>query len=817
MLSAAIFCVSAFIAPSAAVEFDEMLVIGSLGTGGRVPITTDAMRARLVAGEEINPSEGDTMLHANGTERTWKNITVAEDGWFSDRAFRGGYGYVSFTSDEEKVMMLEASGHAFAYVNGKPRGGDPYAFGYSRYPVLVKKGLNELLFKVSRGRVRAKLVDVNSEVFLETRDTTLPDFMIDETGVVYGAVILTNATTEDWAQLSISAQVNGGSDISTDVGSIPALMSRKVPFKIQVPRFTGTGTARLRLSLVLRPNPTAVSSTLEFDVTIRASHDQHKRTFVSKVDGSVQYYAVKPPFKNSLDTADGLILTVHGAGVEATGQAAAYGSKSWAHIVAPTNRRPYGFDWEDWGRIDAMEVLADAKRIYQPREDRIYLTGHSMGGHGAWYLGATYPDQWGAIGPAAGWISFWTYGGAVRFENPDPIEAMMLRVSSPSDLTKIIRNFMHHGVFVLHGAEDNTVPISQPRQMRKYLSEFHRDVDWYEHPGGGHWYDSSPEPGADCVDYGPMFDFFDRRRRRLSNESRRVEFHTTHPGVSATSHWVTVVAQETPFVPSFVVATNPIGTNRFEILTENINRLSLSLEDSPIPNKGETVDVVIDDIEIKAVMPTDSKVYLQKSGSAWRAVQEFPSADKKPERAGPFKAAFDNGFVLVYGTTGTQEENEWSFAKARYDAETWWYRGNGHVTIVADYAYDPKNYRGSNVIAYGNEDSNAALKLLLADSALSVTRSAIRVDKKNMVGNDLSIMAILPIGDGNNSLGVVGGTGISGMRSTDTMPYFVSGVHYPDVFVFNSQIHKIGSKAVQVAGVFGTDWSVTNGNFAWRD
>ena len=43
--------------------------------------------------------------------------------------------------------------------------------------------------------------------------------------------------------------------------------------------------------------------------------------------------------------------------------------------------------------------------------DRIYLTGHSMGGHGTWHLAANDPDRWAAIAPSAGWISFDTYGG----------------------------------------------------------------------------------------------------------------------------------------------------------------------------------------------------------------------------------------------------------------------------------------------------------------------------------------------------------------------------------------------------------------------
>jgi poly(3-hydroxybutyrate) depolymerase len=90
-------------------------------------------------------------------------------------------------------------------------------------------------------------------------------------------------------------------------------------------------------------------------------------------------------------------------------QAGSYENKTWANIVAPTNRRPYGFDWEDWGRLDALEAMEDFTRRYPSDPERVYLTGHSMGGHGTWILGILFPDRFAAIGPSAGWISFRTY------------------------------------------------------------------------------------------------------------------------------------------------------------------------------------------------------------------------------------------------------------------------------------------------------------------------------------------------------------------------------------------------------------------------
>src|SRR5262249_14508372 len=124
--------------------------------------------------------------------------------------------------------------------------------------------------------------------------------------------------------------------------------------------------------------------------------DKYSSTFISHIDGSLQYYAVTP--QSSFSNGSALFLSVHGAGVEAIGQARAYKSKDWGTLIAATNRRPRGFNWEDWGRLDALEVLAIGKEKFKPDPQHIYLTGHSMGGHGTWFLGATYPDKWAAIG-----------------------------------------------------------------------------------------------------------------------------------------------------------------------------------------------------------------------------------------------------------------------------------------------------------------------------------------------------------------------------------------------------------------------------------
>jgi hypothetical protein len=63
----------------------------------------------------------------------------------------------------------------------------------------------------------------------------------------------------------------------------------------------------------------------------------------------------------------------------------------------------------------------------------------------------------------------------------------------------------------------------------------------------------------------------------------------------------------------------------------------------------------------------------------------------------------------------------------------------------------------------------------------------------------------------------VTGSGLSGFKLTDRVPYFMSGVEFPDCTVFGADVLSKGAEGALAAGFFGLDWSVGNGEFAWRD
>jgi poly(3-hydroxybutyrate) depolymerase len=803
-------------APPGTIELRQGMVIGRVGTAGRSPVHTDAVEARIVAGRWAPPHAGETLTLPDGTQRAWEAITAGPDGAFTHRSLGGGYLYVPVELPRAQAMLLEASGHGMVYVNGEPRAGDPYGYGSVRLPVALRAGRNDLLFQGGRGGpLRARLVPVSAPAMLHTGDMTLPDLRVGEAMDAWGAVIVLNTTDKPLTALSLAVTGSGRLGGTSRLPAIPPLSSRKVGFRLRgpAPRAPRQVEATLRL---LAGRSRVVVDTARVSLRVRRPAETYKRSFISKIDGSVQYYAVNPAASDG-EKPPALVLSLHGASVEAIGQADAYSPKSWAHLVAPTNRRPYGFDWEDWGRLDALEVLRHARRSLGTDPARTYLTGHSMGGHGTWHLGVTYPDQFAAIGPSAGWISFWSYAGGRRFENPGAVEQLLTRAAAPSDTLTLSRNLAPRGVYILHGDADDNVPVTEARTMREHLSAFHRDLAWHEQPGAGHWWDSSPEPGAECVDWAPMFDHFARRRLPADREVRDVSFTTANPAVSARCHWATIEAQERALVPSSVSLRCDPLSRRFAGATTNVARLSLSVAHLA---PGAPLAVELDGQTLAGIpWPSgEPRLWLERGGGRWKVATKPSAAVKGPHRAGPFKDAFRHRMLFLYGTRGTPEENRWAYTRARYDSEAWWYRGNGAVDVVADTDFQATSERHRSVILYGNADTNAAWRELFGESPVQVRRGAVRVGDREQRGEDLACLFLRPRPDSDTAcVAAVSGTGPAGMRLTDRLPYFVSGVAFPDVTVIGPEMLVRGTEGIRGAGFFGNDWRVETGEFAWRE
>jgi len=106
----------------------------------------------------------------------------------------------------------------------------------------------------------------------------------------------------------------------------------------------------------------------------------------------------------------------------------------------------------------ALAALLDSvEQKYSVDPDRVYLTGLSMGGGGAWQLAAHQPDRFAAIVPICGYT--------------DARDGVKLKKVA---------------VWAIHGDFDGAVPYPETEQMVDALRTAGGDVKFTIHHGGGH-------------------------------------------------------------------------------------------------------------------------------------------------------------------------------------------------------------------------------------------------------------------------------------------------------------------------------------------
>lgn len=787
-------------------QFTEGLALRDAMRNGMLSGMQDILFWQIATGNFEQPADGKVLngnFSVNPEEFRWEAISADTTGTFRDD-LRRAYVYTEFESPEEAIALLEATGHTRVFINGMPQEGDHYDYGHTLIPFRLKKGLNQFVYTYGRfGRVASKIVIPDKPLQFSPRDMTLPSIIREESTDTWGAVRVINSTDQLIDDITIKCVLENGETQSFLTSSIMPMAIRKLKFRIPTPT-RAIRKETVAATLYLEDGNGNAIDTLSISINVKNATEHHERTFVSNIDGSVQYYSVAP--STSTEPGQAFVLSVHGASVEATNQTRAYKQKDWAHIVAPTNRRPFGFNWEEWGRMDALEVLDQARRIFDTDTAQTYLTGHSMGGHGSWFLGATYPDKWAVVGPAAGYPDIIGYRrtGTDSLTKANPHFEMIYRGALAGRTLDLLPNYKQSGIYVLHGDADAVVPVEQARMMREKLGTFHPNFAYYEYPGGTHWY------GDNSMDHPPLFDFMRQNIIPETSEVKNIEFITASPAVSSTNYWISINQQKSSYQHSKVNAR--YNNDTIVIETENIAHLTLLLS---LLKPDTLPHVIIDGQSFQSRHAGD--MHLSSQNGRWNTSGMVHRMEKHPERSGGFKMAFTNNMVFVYATNGTEEENKWYENKARFDAETFLYRGNGSIDVIADSVFRPQNYRERNVIIYGNADNNSAWRSVLEFSPVQVKNNGIQMGSRFMEGDHLGTYFIQPRSDSQTALiGVVAGTGSEGMQSLFPNDYFSGITGFPDLMVFGVDWIRDGLHGLEVSGFFGNDWSVESGEFIYR-
>lgn len=190
-------------------------------------------------------------------------------------------------------------------------------------------------------------------------------------------------------------------------------------------------------------------------------------------DDGVHKYQVFVPAGYSANRPLPTILFLHGAGECGTDGrkptlvglgpcVKAWGEKFPYLAVFPQVETTRGRMLTRWaaGSPDAeraLKILDEVQSQFAVDREKISLVGWSMGGYGAWSLGAAHPERWAGVMPISG-------GG-------DPETVATLK-DTP--------------VWAFHGARDTIVPASGSQEMVAALKAAGGRVTYNEFPSAGH-------------------------------------------------------------------------------------------------------------------------------------------------------------------------------------------------------------------------------------------------------------------------------------------------------------------------------------------
>jgi predicted esterase len=201
-----------------------------------------------------------------------------------------------------------------------------------------------------------------------------------------------------------------------------------------------------------------------------------RRAYRSKVDGTLQPYAVRVP--NGFDPRAGkkypLIVYLHGSASDETNLAGVDYLGGGEFIeMAPRGRGPSNAYTRDHAQEDIDEAVEAVIRSYPVDAERIVLTGFSMGGYGVYRTFYEHPGRYKALA---------VFSGA-----PDLAGRYFPGEGHPSFLDeRNLVKFRDIPIFIFHGREDRNCPYAVTEELVKKLERAGATVEFVTEPGAGH-------------------------------------------------------------------------------------------------------------------------------------------------------------------------------------------------------------------------------------------------------------------------------------------------------------------------------------------
>lgn len=461
--------------------------------------------------------------------------------------------------------------------------------------------------------------------------------------------------------------------------------------------------------------------------------------FHSAIDDSPQPYGVEVPEGLKIgQTAVPMWIWLHGRGdtttnlnfvhARLTAKRAVQFAPTGAIVVHPFGR--YCNGWKSAGETDVFECRDDAAARFGVDPDRIALAGFSMGGAGAWHLGAHHADQWACVHAGAGFADVKRYQKLTPERYPPWYEQ---RLWGMYDVPDAARNFFNVPLVVYSGEVDPQRDAAE--YMLEILAAEGLRPPHLIGPDTGHRY--HPETSRDVQ---TRIEEAVRRGRERFPDEIRIQTKTPFYG---RMKWINLHGMEQSWREARLDA-RVIDATTIDITTRNVSRIVLYPPPQVRGGDGR-LRVRIDGTMLDLVVGPERPAFetfmrpgpsvpasfcrLVREGGHWRDFgndrpfeHSGPEGGKCRAHPGPMDASFMKRFLVVLpdGRSSAPAVDAWVEAESRRFLERWrgLMRGTARVVSAKDISDPRAAGRTQSLVLWGTPESNSCIRALLAELPL---------------------------------------------------------------------------------------------------
>lgn len=397
------------------------------------------------------------------------------------------------------------------------------------------------------------------------------------------------------------------------------------------------------------------------------------------------------------------------------------------------------------GQQDVLRCLEHAKARFSVDEDRVYLTGESMGGHGTWAIASRNPQLFAAAAPVYGGWDFrvTSIAGPAQPQN-QPRNPRELYIQERSSSFSSSENLLNVPLLVIHGDKDAVVSVENSRHAAQMLQRWGYDIRYWEMPGWAH---------EDLLQRSSIVDWLLTHRRGGAPQKVRVRAIDL---AAARAHWLQVRAMHEPqrIIRADAQVIEP-GVVRID--SENVAAFTLALPQG-LDGGREEIDVVWNGARQRVPLE-DGEAHVGASAQSSDVLR------KRANLQGPISDVVNTPFMVVLGTTSRDARMRKVIERHARDLEDLWLAWQHQpLRFKRDVDVTREDESAYSLILLGGPDANAVTRRMAKRLPLRVKQDAIEVDGKRWQVSDAVLQMIYPssLAEDRYVL-VVAGTSAQGM------------------------------------------------------